>query len=65
MDREGFEWGIKGLVLTLFILSTVIVLAQSEVWAHLGVYEGSSRGSKIVGYRLISRLLGDAQRIDL
>ena len=29
LDREGFEWGIKGPALTLFILSSVIFLALS------------------------------------
>ena len=43
LDREGFGWGIKGLAVTLFILSTVISRAHSVTmqivkflrWRHL------------------------------
>ena len=31
LDREGFGWGIKGLAVTLFILSTVISRAHSAL----------------------------------
>ena len=46
MDREGFEWGIKGLVLTLFILSTVIVLAQSALVGRAGASRKSYEEEK-------------------
>ena len=31
MDREGFEWGIKGPALSLFILSIALFLDDSAI----------------------------------